>query len=87
MYLDLDPKPVIDGAQRTRARALDAIPFKHRLRFDTEASFGTDMREKWDMLGYSTVTFFYAQARSEAQPPADAGFGGEADHVAGRTAT
>jgi hypothetical protein len=44
----------------TRSRGLDAIPFGSRLRFDMEASFGTDMREKWDVLGYSAVTFFYA---------------------------
>lgn len=44
----------------TRTRALDAIPFRKRLRFDMESSFGTDMREKWNLLGYSAVTFFYA---------------------------
>lgn len=44
----------------TRERGLDAIPFNKRLRFDMESSFGTDMREKWNLLGYSAVTFFYA---------------------------
>lgn len=44
----------------TRSRGLDAIPFQSRLRFDMEASFGTDMREPWDLLGYSAVTFWYA---------------------------
>ena len=44
----------------TRERALDAIPFNKRLRFDMESSFGTDMRNKWNLLGYSAVTFFYA---------------------------
>ena len=44
----------------TRTRGLDAIPFNSRFRFDMEASFGTDMREKWDLLGYSAVVFYYA---------------------------
>ncbi len=44
----------------TRVRGLDAIPFHNRLRFDMESSFGTDMRERWDLLGYTAVTFFYA---------------------------
>jgi glycerophosphoryl diester phosphodiesterase len=44
----------------TRTRSLDAIPFNSRLRFDIEASFGTQMREPWDLLGYSGVTFWYA---------------------------
>jgi glycerophosphoryl diester phosphodiesterase len=44
----------------TRTRSLDAIPFHSRLRFDIEASFGTQMREPWDLLGYSAVTFWYA---------------------------
>lgn len=44
----------------TRTRSLDAIPFTTRLRFDIEASFGTQMREPWDLLGYSAVTFWYA---------------------------
>jgi D-arabinan exo alpha-(1,3)/(1,5)-arabinofuranosidase (non-reducing end) len=44
----------------TRTRSLDAIPFTQHLRFDMEASFGTQMREPWDLLGYSAVTFWYA---------------------------
>ncbi len=44
----------------TRIRGLDAIPFNSNLRFDMESSFGTDMREKWNLLGYSAVTFFYS---------------------------
>jgi hypothetical protein len=44
----------------TRTRVLDAIPFGRRLRFDMEASFGTQMRMPWDLLGYSAVTFWYA---------------------------
>ncbi|MEN6428459.1 MAG: DUF2961 domain-containing protein [Phycisphaerales bacterium] len=44
----------------TRTRSLDAIPFDRRLCFDIEASFGTQMREPWDLLGYSSVTFWYA---------------------------
>jgi len=53
----------------TRARGLDTIPFKRRLRFDMEASFGTDMREKWDLLGYSAVTFFYAKPGAQHNRP------------------
>lgn len=53
----------------TRTRGLDAIPFKRRLRFDMEASFGTDMREKWDLLGYSAVTFFYAKPGARHNRP------------------
>ncbi len=56
----------LDGYTRgfnicTRERGLDAIPFARGLRFDMEASFGTDMREPWDLLGYSAVTFWYAR--------------------------
>lgn len=53
----------------TRTRGLDAIPFRKRLRFDIEASFGTDMREKWDLLDYSVVTFFYAKPGAENNRP------------------
>ncbi len=54
----------------TRTRGLDAIPFSTRLRFDMESSFGTDMREKWNLLGYSAVTFFYAfPGASHNRPP------------------
>ncbi len=44
----------------TRTRSLDAIPFQQRLRFDMEASFGTNIRNPWNLLGYSAVTFWYA---------------------------
>jgi hypothetical protein len=45
----------------TRTRALDAIPFKERLVFDMESSFGVDIRRPWDLLGYSAVTYWYAK--------------------------
>jgi hypothetical protein len=54
----------------TRERSLDAIPFNLRLRFDMESSFGTDMREKWNLLGYSAVTFFYAIPGAKHNRPA-----------------
>ena len=44
-----------------RTRALDAIPFKTRLVFDMESSFGVDIRHPWDLLGYSAVTYWYAK--------------------------
>ncbi|MEQ1821207.1 MAG: glycoside hydrolase family 172 protein [Fimbriimonadaceae bacterium] len=53
----------------TRTRGLDAIPFGSRLKFDMEASFGTDMREKWDLLGYSATTFFYAMPGAKHNRP------------------
>ncbi|MEQ1935554.1 MAG: hypothetical protein ABL962_16975, partial [Fimbriimonadaceae bacterium] len=46
-----------------------AIPFGSRLKFDMEASFGTDMREKWNLLGYSAVTFFYAFPNAKHNRP------------------
>ena len=45
----------------TRTRSLDAIPFTTRFRFDMESSFGTDIRNPWNLLGYSAVTFWYAR--------------------------
>ncbi|MBK7405525.1 MAG: DUF2961 domain-containing protein [Phycisphaerales bacterium] len=45
----------------TRSRSLDALPFQRRLRFDMESSFGTDIRNPWNQLGYSAVTFWYAR--------------------------
>lgn len=54
----------------TRERGLDAIPFTKRLRFDMESSFGVDMRNKWDLLGYSAVTFFYALPGATHNRPA-----------------
>ena len=58
----------------TRTRSLDAIPFENRLRFDMEASFGTDIRNAWNLLGYSAVTFWYARpgATSNRPPQPDA---------------
>lgn len=55
----------------TRVRGLDAIPFSNRLRFDMEASFGTDMRTKDDLLGYSAVVFFYARPGATHNRAAD----------------
>ncbi|MBI5705379.1 MAG: DUF2961 domain-containing protein [Armatimonadetes bacterium] len=55
----------------TRERGLDAIPFLRRLRFDMESSFGTDMRQKWDLLGYSSVVFFYAFPGATHNRPAE----------------
>jgi hypothetical protein len=54
----------------TRTRALDAIPFSQRLVFDMESSFGVDIRHPWDLLGYSAVTFFYAQPGATHNRPA-----------------
>lgn len=45
----------------TRERGLDAIPFTTRLRFDMEASFGTDIRGPRDHLGYSVAVMYYAR--------------------------
>jgi hypothetical protein len=60
----------------TRTRSLDAIPFTRRLRFDMESSFGTDIRNPWDLLVYSAVTFWYAapgvQHNRPSQPEAAA---------------
>ncbi|MCG8554481.1 MAG: DUF2961 domain-containing protein, partial [Proteobacteria bacterium] len=44
----------------TRSRVWDAIPFSTRLHFDMEASFGFQMRNHWDLLKYSVVTYWYA---------------------------
>lgn len=54
----------------TRTRGLDAIPFTERLRFDMESSFGTDIRNPWDLLGYSAVTFWYATPGTKHNRPA-----------------
>lgn len=54
----------------TRTRSLDAIPFHRRLVFDMESSFGTDIRNPWNLLGYSAVTFWYAKpGASHNRPP------------------
>ena len=44
----------------TRVRSLDAIPFNNRLVFDMEASPGTQIRNAWNFLNYSSVVFWYA---------------------------
>ncbi|MBI4325138.1 MAG: DUF2961 domain-containing protein, partial [Chloroflexi bacterium] len=59
----------------TRIRALDAVPFTSRLVFDMEASPGTDLRNPWDLLMYSGVTFWYAlpgAAHNRPAQPAEA---------------
>jgi hypothetical protein len=53
----------------TRQRALDAIPFNSRLRFDMEASPGVDQRNPWNLLGYSAVTYYYARPGSHNNRP------------------
>ncbi|MFM1943159.1 MAG: hypothetical protein RI897_2141 [Verrucomicrobiota bacterium] len=53
----------------TRHRALDAIPFNSRLRFDMEASPGVDQRNPWNLLGYSAVTYYYARPQSQNNRP------------------
>ncbi len=55
----------------TRTRSLDAIPFAARLRFDMESSFGTDIREPHNHLGYSAVTFWYARPGATDNRPPD----------------
>lgn len=45
----------------TRIRSLDAVPFRQRLVFDMEASPGVDQRNPWDLLMYSSVTFWYGR--------------------------
>lgn len=59
----------------TRFRGLDAVPFTSRLVFDMEASPGVDQRKPTDVLGYSSVVFWYARpgATSDIVPdPANA---------------
>ncbi len=54
----------------TRERGLDAVPFTKRLRFDMESSFGVDIRNPWNLLGYSAVTFYYAcPGATDNRPP------------------
>ena len=43
-----------------RNRILDVIPFTNRLVFDMEASPGTDIRNDWNLLDYTLVSFWYA---------------------------
>lgn len=53
-----------------RHRGLDAIPFTERLRFDMEASFGVGIRNPWNLLGYSAVTWWYARpGAAHNRPP------------------
>jgi hypothetical protein len=54
----------------TRVRALDALPFNQRLVFDMESSFGTDIRNKWNLLGYSAAVFWYALPGATHNRPA-----------------
>ncbi|MCX6928925.1 MAG: DUF2961 domain-containing protein, partial [Verrucomicrobia bacterium] len=54
----------------TRTRALDAIPFNQRLVFDMESSFGTDIRNPWNLLGYSAAVFWYATPGATDNRPA-----------------
>jgi Protein of unknown function (DUF2961) len=53
-----------------RNRMLDIIPFNNRLVFDMEASPGTDIRNYWNLLSYSMVTYWYgiAGAKSNRTP-------------------
>jgi hypothetical protein len=54
----------------TRTRSLDAIPFRERLVFDMESSFGTDIRNPWNLLAYSAVTFWYGKPGVSHNRPA-----------------
>ncbi len=54
----------------TRTRSLDAIPFTQRLVFDMESSFGTDIRQPWNLLGYTAATFWYARPGATHNRPA-----------------
>ncbi len=54
-----------------RDRALDAIPFHKRFVFDMEASPGTDQRNPWNLLGYSSVVFWYAKPGATSNRNAD----------------
>ncbi len=54
----------------TRIRSLDAIPFSSRLRFDMEASPGTQIRNPWNLLGYSAVVYWYGKpGATHNRPP------------------
>jgi hypothetical protein len=65
----------LDGGTRgfnicTRQRGLDAVPFGSRLRFDIEASFGVGIRNPWNLLAYSAVTWWYARpGATHNRPP------------------
>ncbi len=49
-----------------RNRILDDIPFNNRLVFDMEASPGTDIRNYWNLLAYSMVTYWYGMPNSKS---------------------
>ena len=49
-----------------RNRLLDNIPFNNRLVFDMEASPGTDIRNYWNLLSYSMVTWWYGMAGAKS---------------------
>ncbi len=53
----------------SRIRTLDAIPFNKKLTFDIEASPGVEIRNKWNLLGYSSVAFWYAIPGSTNNTP------------------
>jgi len=53
----------------SRIRVLDAIPFDERLVFDMEASPGTQIRNPWNLLGYSSVVYWYARAGATHNRP------------------
>jgi hypothetical protein len=65
----------LDGGTRgfnicTRQRGLDAVTFGSRLRFDIEASFGVGIRNPWNLLAYSAVTWWYARpGATHNRPP------------------
>lgn len=54
-----------------RYRGLDAIPFRSRFVFDMEASPGVDQRNPWNLLGYSSVCFWYGKPGAKATRGAD----------------
>ena len=65
----------LDGRTRgfnicARMRGLDAIPFTRQLTFDMESSFGTDIRNPWNLLAYSAVTWWYARPGATHNRPA-----------------
>jgi hypothetical protein len=53
----------------TRSRILDDIPFQDRLVFDMEASPGTDIRNPWNLLAYSMVTYWYGRPGAHQNHP------------------
>ena len=51
-----------------RNRILDDIPFNNRLIFNMEASPGTDIRNYWNLLAYSMVTYWYGMSDAKSNP-------------------